>query len=98
MKSTKHILAVSKQFGKYVLDNVSRMAESHIECWEQRYANYNTVRRLREDLYHNHDISLEIERAQEDLGRELTSEEYDFLQKEFNEEVIKQYKAKRQFK
>jgi len=48
--------------------------------------------RLEEDIYINHDPSLEIERAEEDLMRELNGKEYDYLVSSFNKAVVKKWK------
>ena len=39
-------------------------------------------------MFVNHDISLEIESAEELLGRKLNDNEYDDLKNRFNEKVI----------
>lgn len=84
---------IGKDLKDYLEKELSNMAESHLECWKDRYANYGgNKRRMEEDLYHNHDTSLEIERAEEDLGRKLNGKEHDYLVSKFNKEVMKQWK------
>lgn len=64
------------------------MAESHIECWKDRYFR-KSKSSIRFDLQMNHDNCLEIERVQEDLGRELTSKEQDTVVSKFISAVVK---------
>lgn len=72
-------------------DNLENKAESHLDAWSERYANYD-----KEDLMHdlsaNHDSSLEIEDAEEELQRELTSEEVDYLVDSFNDKVVELFR------
>lgn len=72
---------------------IADAAESHLEAWKERYANYETKREARFDLNVNHDISLEIEYAEEVLERELTDEEFSDLEKRFNIKVVKECKV-----
>ena len=45
------------------------------------------------DLITNHDPSLEIERAEENLKRKLNYKEYEYLVKKFNITVSKTFKT-----
>lgn len=76
-------------FLKFMDANLYGMAESHIDCWNVRYKN-KTAKEIRWDLEVNHDISLEVENAEDNLNRELSNEEYKYLCAMFNTEVIKQ--------
>lgn len=64
------------------------MAESHIDCWKDRYFR-KSKKDIRFDLVVNHDNSLEIERAEEDLKRELTDDERNYLNRKFIQQVVK---------
>jgi hypothetical protein len=63
---------------------LSDMADSHLEAWQERYRNYSRKKDLLFDLRMNHDDSLEIERTEEELGRQLTDDERDYLVTEFH--------------
>lgn len=83
---------IGKDLREYISKNISDMAESHLECWKDRYANYGgNRRRMEEDIYINHDTSLEIERAEEDLERKLNDTEIGHLETRFNDEVLRQW-------
>jgi len=65
------------------------IARSHLEAWKDRYARYGgNKRRMEEDLYINHDDSIEIENVEEELGRELESDEVDHFCEAFHSKVI----------
>lgn len=98
MKTAEIKEKIGTDLKNYTDHNIGDMAESHIEAWMPRYDAYTSVKQMEEDLYGNHDPSLEIERAEEDLKRKLNSEECDYLVERFNKRVIKDYKAKRSFK
>lgn len=87
---------ISPELKEYLSKELSNMAESHLECWKDRYAGYGgNQRRMKEDLYINHDPSLEIERIEEDLGREMNGKENDYAITQFNKEVVRQWKQGR---
>ena len=67
---------------------LSEMAESHIECWKDRYFR-KSKKDIRFDLEVNHDISLEIEIVEQDLGRELTDKERRTVESKFINAVVK---------
>ena len=64
-------------------------ADCHIESWRKRYSSYTSKKQVEFDLDVNHDSSLEVEYAEDLLGRKLTDEENDLLVKKFNKAVIK---------
>ena len=64
------------------------MAESHIEAWRERYFR-KSKKDIRFDLNVNHDNSLEIERVEEDLERELTDKERATVENKFINAVVK---------
>lgn len=68
-------------------DYLKEMAESHIECWKDRYYR-KSKSDIRDELY-GHDDSLELERVTEDLGRELTSKEEQTVINKFHAAVVK---------
>lgn len=77
---------------KDLLDDkyLKSMAESHLDCWEERYAGkFKTD--IGFDLNVNHDDSLEIERVEEDLKRPLTDDENITLIKLFHKKVLSIY-------
>ena len=69
---------------------ISNMAECHREAWQDRMKS-QTKAQVKFDLDMNHDDSLEIERAEEDLKRELTDDERKQLINKFHSEVVKQH-------
>jgi hypothetical protein len=70
-------------------------AELHIDCWKERYSKLSSKKYVELDLNVNHDPSLEIESAEEILGRELTIIENDILVKNFNKAVVKNINLKK---
>ena len=83
-------MKIKKDLKEFLQNNLYGMAESHLECWKERYFGY-TKSRLEFDLDVNHDDSLEIENAEYELNRELKDYEVDYLIKQFHKEVVKQY-------
>ncbi len=69
-------------------DYLKDMAESHIECWKDRYFRKSKAD-IRFDLTVNHDNSLEIEMVETDLKRELTDKERDIVINKFHSSVLK---------
>ena len=69
-------------------------AESHIDAWKDRYSKLSSKKDVEFDLNVNHDPSLEIESAEELLGRELTIAENDMLVRKFNKAVVKKINLK----
>ena len=80
---------IGKDLKDFIANYIKDMADGHLAAWEQRYKNYKTIKEVRFDLNVNHDISLEIERAEDELGRKLNDIEYNHLVKRFNIEVCK---------
>ena len=74
--------------GSFIRDR----AESHLEAWKERYENYKTKSQASFDLNVNHDISLEIEGAEEYLKRKLSDYERTHLKERFNIMVVKLFK------
>ena len=64
------------------------MAESHIECWKDRYWR-KSKSDISFDLNVNHDNSLEIEQVETELGRELTDKENSRLITLFHSSILK---------
>lgn len=62
-------------------------AESHLEVWKDRYYR-KSKKDIAFDLDNTHDDSLEIEMAEEDLGRKLTDKETAILVKKFHKAVL----------
>lgn len=77
----------------FLNEHLECMAESHLDGWASRYRDYS-VSDLEFDLAVNHDDSLEIEEAELELERDLTSEETKYLCKKFHEEVVRQFRDK----
>lgn len=67
---------------------INDLAESHYDAWKTRYDKYRSKGQIKTDLYVNHDPSLEIEAAEEKLGRELTDKEQNSFLDKFNKRVI----------
>lgn len=63
-------------------------AESHYEGWKTRYEG-KRKKDVAFDLRMNHDDSIEIERAEENLKRKLTDDEIDYLGQKFHAAVVK---------
>ena len=88
MTTTTKKEKVSAEVKNYVTENINEMAESHIECWKDRY-----FRKSKKDISFdsnvNHDSSLEIERVVEDLKRKLNDVENDYVISQFNKAVVK---------
>ena len=80
---------VGKDIEALVAREVQSMAALHLDAWKQRYSAYNKVAQIRADLA-EHDPSLEIEHAEDRLGRKLNDTETGFLVRRFNIEVAKQ--------
>lgn len=78
-------------FTKFVKENMESMVESHLEAWNTRYRNYK-VDDLEFDLSVNHDPSVEVDFAEEELKRKLNNKEYDYLIFKFNENVVRKFK------
>ncbi len=72
----------------YIDENIGSMAESHIECWKDRYYR-KSKSAIRFDLQINHDNSLEVERVEEDLQRKITDDEINYLNSKFIQKVVK---------
>lgn len=80
--------SISNDFENKIDDRWYRdKAESHIEAWEERYMT-KSISDIKFDLNVNHDISLEIDDAEEELGRELSTDEYETVKNKFNDAVI----------
>lgn len=80
---------IGKDFTSLVNNEyLTNMAESHIECWKDRYFR-KSKKDIRFDLEVNHDISLEIEIVEQDLGRELTDKERRTVESKFINAVVK---------
>lgn len=79
-----------RDFKEFIDEEIDNMAENHIELWAERYAR-QTLENIEYDLRVNHDISCEIEFAEDMLGRELSDEEYDELEDEFIKAVLRNY-------
>ena len=74
---------------EFLQNNLEGMAESHIECWEERYA-FKKIETIEYDLRVNHDDSLEIEKAETGISRHLTNEEMQQISELFILEVLKE--------
>ena len=72
----------------YIAENMEAIAESHLECWEDRYKKHS-CEDLRRDLEFNHDDSLEKESAEDQLKRKLTDDENDYLISRFHKECLR---------
>lgn len=83
-------MRIKQDLKEFLNKNLDAMAESHLECWKNRYFGY-PKRRLEQDLEFNHDDSLEIEEAEDHLKRELADHEKEYLVTQFHKEVVKQY-------
>jgi hypothetical protein len=79
---------IRKDLKEFVTNNLESMAEGHLEVWKDRYYR-KSKSDIRFDLNMNHDPSLEIERVQEEIGRELTDNEYSWFVSKFNRMVVK---------
>ena len=77
---------------EFISNTIEGTVQNHLEGWAGRYAEYKRVSQVRFDLNVNHDSSLEIEYAEEELKRKLNIKEIDFLVERFNIEVCKKCK------
>jgi len=75
-------------------EELPHMAKSHLECWQDRYKDYKRKSDLAFDLWMNHDDSLEIERMEKDLKRELTDDESEMLSDKCQKEIVKTWHNK----
>ncbi len=64
-------------------------SESHLEGWFSRQYRGKLRKDIKYNLFANHDNSLEIEKVEEKLKRELNDKEIEYLTTKFNNEVIK---------
>ena len=80
---------ISEEFKSFVENWIESSADQHIEAWKNRYFKKNKAQ-IEEDVYINHDDSLEREFIEEEFEGEATEEEVEFYIAEFNKEVIKQ--------
>ena len=76
-------------------DFINNQAQGHLEAWTDRYREHKNKKDVSFDLKVNHDPSLEIERAEEELNRKLTDDESEKLVDLFNKSVIKLFKRHR---
>ncbi len=84
---------IGNDLKEYISKNIGDIAISHLEAWKDRYASYGgNKRHIEEDICINHDHIIEVEGAEEELGRKLNSKEYDHLTGCFEKEVIRQWK------
>jgi len=86
VKKDQEKLIVGDDLEKYVSDNIEDIVESHIEAWKERYWR-QSLRRIKFDLEHTYDDSLDIESAEINLKRKLTDDERKYLLKEFIKEI-----------
>lgn len=89
-----------KDIGKDFLEKINLewyedSADSHIYGWKSRYSQYKSKKEVDFDLNVNHDPSIEIENAEELLGRKLTTNEYNILVSKFNKAVVKKIDFKK---
>jgi len=79
---------INADFKNLITDSyLNDMAESHIECWKDRYFRMSKDK-IKTDLEMNHDPSLEVERVADELERGLTDEECNLLVAKFNKKVV----------
>ena len=88
---------IGQDFKSLIIDSafIRERAESNLDGWKERYSEYTKKSQLRFDLNVNHDISLEIEDAENRLKRKLTDDEYSLLEERFNIMVVKLFKPQR---
>lgn len=72
-------------------NNIDGLVESHIDAWRDRYYP-KSVDDISYDLYVNHDISLEVEAIEHEIGRDLELEEFNVLEAYFNESVLNEFR------
>lgn len=84
----KQVKTIGADLKFYTDTHINDMAESHIECWKDRYYRKSKAD-IRFDLQVNHDNSLEVERTEEDLKRKLNDDEVNFLNDKFIKQVVK---------
>lgn len=91
MSELQAILEGAREDLREVLEKyIDGMVESHLEGWKERYF-MKSKERISEDLYVNHDPSLEIENVERWLGRNLEDEEIDIVETYFNESVLAEF-------
>lgn len=84
-------MKIKKDLKEYLEESLKDSALSHLEVYQNRYFGC-TKSELRYDLEVYHDNSLEIEYAEDSLGRKLSETEEAYLINQFNKEVINAYK------
>ena len=86
------ILENAKDDLKEVLEEgIEGMVESHCEAWKERYYR-KSVDDISFDLNVNHDVSLELEYVEEQLGRKLEDGEPEIVEQYFNESVLNEFR------
>lgn len=68
-------------------DNIEGLAESHVDSWKERYFGKDRED-ISYDLTVNHDISLELESIEDELGYSLNDYENQYLCDTFEEAVL----------
>lgn len=66
-------------------------AKNHLDTWKNRYSG-KRKKDIKFDLRMNHDISLEFEKAEASMGRDLSDDEREVLEERFNSKVVQLYK------
>ena len=78
---------VSQAFKDFVEKWVEGSAENHCKTWKERYFT-KTTEQIKEDLYINHDDSLEVEFVKEHYPK-ATQEEINYYLEQFKKECLK---------
>lgn len=68
-------------------ENIEGLAESHVDSWKERYFGKDRED-ISYDLTVNHDISLELESIEDELGYSLNDYENQYLCDAFEEAVL----------
>lgn len=69
---------LAEDFSEFLGKDDSYFSEGHLEAWFARYRG-KTPNEVKADINMNHDNSLEVENAEDELGRALTDNEKEVL-------------------
>ncbi len=80
-----------KDLTTFLLNNLEKWAEKYLNNWEDKYPkddNRDTRKKIEEELDNFHNPSVEYEKVEKALNRELTDEEIDIVFRAFNKTVL----------
>lgn len=72
----------------YIDDKIYDLAESHLECWKDKYFG-KTESQILYDLDRNHDFDIEADSIENKIGFKLDYPEYKYLKESLKEALLK---------